>query len=224
MNILTLSGWTQPADALSTLVPGAGSFDYSDHAGPGEAIKALAACRDVPLVIGWSTGGWLAMQAIAAGVLAPRSLLLLASPYQFVNDEGFSDGMGPQTFRQFRQNYDEDPERTASRFHGLVAKGDSDMRGIMARLSHHPDMLDTARWLPWLDALASRNLEDIRLDTPNITLLHGENDAIVPVAQSAHLAARHPQMRRELWQSTCHAPHLHDTERFVNHVKGMYAD
>lgn len=224
MTILTLSGWTQPADALSSLIPGAASFDYSDYAGPNEAIAALARYHEVPFVIGWSTGGWLAMQAIAAGALAPKALLLLATPYQFVSDDHFSDGMGPQTFSQFRQNYSDDPERTARRFHSLVAKGDSDTRGIMERLAHHPHVLDSGRWLPWLDALASRNLEDIRLDTPSIRLLHGENDAIVPVAQSAHLEARHPQMVRELWQNTCHAPHLHDTHRFMSNLKAMYAD
>lgn len=223
MSILTLSGWNYPADGLAQLVPDAQYFEFSDYPGPDEAINALSAYRNVRHVIGWSTGGWLAMQAIHAGVLAPESLLLLATPYQFVSDERFKDGMGPTTFEQFRANYAVDPERTASRFHALIAKGDKDMRGVMSRLSHHAHAADTSRWLPWLDALASRNLAHVRIKTPSITLIHGENDSIVPVVQSAHLQAHHPQMKYELWQNTCHAPHLHDTERFLSHVRGMYA-
>lgn len=222
--ILTLSGWTQPAHALSHLIEGAESFDYSDYATPDAAIAALRIHRGRQTVVAWSTGGWLAMQAIAAGTLAPKSLLLIAPPFQFVNGNGFEEGMGPDTFARFRQNYIADPARTSARFHGLVAKGDRDMRAIMEKLEHHPGVTDTARWLPWLDALAGRALHDIRIGTPHITLIHGMNDAIVPVAQSAHIAARHPQMRLETWKDACHAPHLHDTMRFLHTVKALHAD
>lgn len=223
MSILTLSGWAQPADALSVLIPGAAAFDFSAYGSADSAIDALASYRDAETVIGWSTGGWLAAQAIAQGVIAPRMLVLVAAPFQFVNDGVFKDGMPEFTFRQFRENYKADPARTSGRFHGLVAKGDADMRAIMERLSHHSDVGDVERWLPWLDALAARPLHDIRLTTPHITLLHGENDAIVPVAQTAQWKQRHPQMQVEIWQNTCHAPHLHDTERFLSKLKADHA-
>lgn len=223
MSILTLTGWNQPADALAGLIPGAHGFDYSHYENPDKAIEALRAFHDASTVIGWSQGGWLAMQAIAAGALAPKSLVLIAPAFQFVNDDTFADGMPRDTFMQFRSNYAADPARTASRFHGLIAKGDKHMRAVIDKLSHHEAVTDTARWLPWLDALAATTLHDIRLDTQRMQLIHGDADAIVPVAQSTHLVERHPHMTLSVWKEASHAPHLHDTERFQAIVKAAYA-
>ena len=223
MTILTLSGWTQPSDALTRILPGAVSFDYSEYTDTAQAIDALSAHRSIKTVVAWSLGGWLAMQAIAAGTLAPASLVLIAPAFQFVNDGNFTDGMPHDTFTQFRQNYITDPERTLTRFHGLIAKGDKNMRTVMAHLAHHPEVANTGRWLPWLDALARDTLHEVRIDTPHITLLHGHNDAIVPVAQSTHIKARNPNIQIEIWQDACHAPHLHDSARFKETVKAAYA-
>jgi pimeloyl-ACP methyl ester carboxylesterase len=221
MTILTLSGWTQPSDALSRLIPDAVSFDYSDCASMESTFEGLSAYRDTATIVAWSMGGWLTLQAIAEGVLSPKSLLLIAPPFQFVNDAEFSDGMPPDIFTQFRNNYATDPERTSSRFHGLVAKGDRDARGIMAQLEHHQEVTNTDRWLPWLDMLAERTLHETQVTTPNITLLHGVNDAIVPINQSDHILERHAHLTREVWQDACHAPHLHDTPRFLAVVQAM---
>ncbi|MBA4274438.1 MAG: hypothetical protein C0436_02160 [Alphaproteobacteria bacterium] len=223
MSILTLSGWTQPTNALADHIPGAHGFDYSEYKTPSHAIEALRQFHDTSTIVGWSLGGWLAMRAIAAGALAPKSLVLLAPAFQFVNDDTFIDGMPKDTFAQFRSNYAADPVRTLNRFHGLIAKGDKHMRTVMDKLSHHETVSDTDRWLPWLDALAETSLHDIRLSTRHIHLIHGDADAIVPVAQSAYLLERHPHMTLSVWEGASHAPHLHDTKRFQEIVKTSYA-
>ncbi len=224
MSILTLSGWTQPTNALADIIEGALGFDYSNYVSPEKAIEALQVYKNTPNIVAWSMGGWLALQAIAAGALAPRSLLLIAPPFQFVNDANFHDGMPPDIYAQFRENYATQPERTSTRFHGLVAKGDKYFRAVMERLGHHHEVTNTERWLPWLDRLSQSNLGHIAVNTPKITLIHGEEDAIVPVAQSTHLAKRHPQMQVCVWKEVSHAPHFHDTERFLDSVKAAYVN
>jgi malonyl-CoA O-methyltransferase len=222
MKTLSLSGWTQPADALTPLLPDALTFDYSAYDNADAAIAALAEFRDIPRVVAWSMGGQLALKAVAAGVLAPQKLFLIAPPFQFVNDAGFRDGMDPETFRLFRQNYATAPARTRERFHGLIAKGDRNQRAVMEQLRHHPEIERMERFLPWLDALGVENLRGLKLPAlPHMAILQGANDAIVPVGQARHIHALYPQAILDIWEETAHAPHFSDSVRFNQFLEGQ---
>ncbi|MES2984805.1 MAG: alpha/beta hydrolase [Pseudomonadota bacterium] len=215
MRTLMLSGWAQPVDALGEIAPGAATFDYSAYGSPEASFAGLAALRDVEHLIGWSMGGQLALRAIAAGILAPKHLTLIGAPYRFVG----ADGMGAETFALFRASYEADPARTKTRFHGLVAKGHTDAKRVMGALSHHPQVEETARWLPWLDALAGYDMRDADLaKAPRTLIIHGMNDAIVPHAQAARLAALLPDATVLDWPETGHAPHLEDAAQLRAHV------
>lgn len=216
MKTLTLSGWAQPADALARIVPDSLHFDYSDYANPEASFEGLKQFADVERIVAWSMGGQLALRAIAAGVLKPRKLVLVASAYQFVSEFGMDDF----TFNQFRKNYETDPARAKTRFHGLVAKGDTHAKRILSELDHHHDVENTARWLPWLDDLAAYTLEHTDLSAiPETLILHGEEDAIVPIAQSEKLVKRLKSGILERWKACAHAPHLHDSETFRARIR-----
>lgn len=213
MRRLMLSGWAQPADALKPVAPEALAFDYSAYATPQESFAGLAAFRDAEEVIGWSTGGQLALRAIAAGVLAPRKLTLIGVPYQFVSGQGIL-GMDPLTFEQFRTNFATNPARTKNRFHALVAKGDEDASRVLGQLTHHPEVENTARWLPWLDELGRHSLSGTRVShVPQTLIVHGMSDAIVPHGQAQLLANLLPNATVRLWENVGHAPHLHNPEK-----------
>lgn len=210
MSSLILSGWTQPIDALAAIAPDAQQFDYSRYDSPEASFEGLENFKHTQHVIAWSMGGQLALRAIAAGVLAPEHLTLIAAPYQFVGQ----GGMDPLTFEQFRANYARNPARTKTRFHGLVAKGDKDFSRVMEMLGHHPEVENTARWLPWLDDLGQASLAGMDLSAaPPTLLLHGTEDHIVPFGQSARLAAQLPQVELSCWDEVGHAPHVHDATR-----------
>ena len=219
MQTLTLSGWTQPVDALFDVVPHAISFDYSDYPDADAAIEGLSVFKDMKGIVAWSMGANLLLRAISANALAPEHVLLIAPPYQFVNRDGFVDGMDTVTFSQFRNNYAHDTQRTVDRFHALIAKGDSKGKEVMKQLHHHPAVTDTGRWLPWLDALGIETLKNLTLPAiPRVKLLHGENDHITPVAQSCYIQALIANIKVERWQDVGHAPHLHDAARFRDWV------
>ena len=209
MSTLILSGWAQPADALAHLAPAAMTFDYSDYANAEAAIEALRKLRPTHIV-GWSMGGQLALRAMAAGALMPKHLTLIAAPHRFVGEQG----MGAETFRLFRESYANDPARTKTRFHGLIAKGDLAFRQVMELLGHHPKVEEVARWLPWLDDLAAHELNTAALaNLPPTLIIHGMNDQIVPHAQGAQLARLLPNAQLNSWAEVGHAPHVHDAAR-----------
>jgi len=219
MASLMLSGWAQPANSLRMLDANANTFDYSDHS-PERAIEELKNFKHAQRVIAWSTGGLLAIHAIAQGILKPSHLTLIAAPYQFVSGNGVK-GMDPLTFGQFRGNYETDPARTKSRFHALVAKGDAKTGEVLKQLQHHPEVENTARWLPWLDYLKAHSLAEATLDNlPPTLIIHGMKDAVVPHSQSQLLADKLPQVTLSVWENVGHAPHLHDAERLRAEIVG----
>jgi pimeloyl-[acyl-carrier protein] methyl ester esterase len=216
MKTLTLSGWTQPADALSRIVPDSLHFDYSEYPNPEASFEGLKHYADAERIVAWSMGGQLALRAIAAGVLNPKKLVLIAVPYQFVGEHGMDDF----TFKQFRTNYAEDTARSKTRFHGLIAKGDKHHKRIVEDLSHHPEVENTNRWLPWLDDLSAFNVKSIDLSrVPAPLIIHGANDVIVPFRQSEALANHLNSDIFERWEECGHAPHLHDTEKCIQKLQ-----
>jgi len=219
--IVTLSGWTQPADAISkALNINAEAFDYSHYASPEQMFEALKSHRETPHIIAWSLGGQLVMRAIAEGVLAPSYVTLIATPYQFVSDASFKSGMDPLTFQQFRANYAQNAARSKERFKALIAKGDSKFRDVMEATRHHEAVEDTARWLPWLDDLGnySHAASNAQYSGMKIQIIHGMEDAITPVAQTEAWHRHHPEIGIYRWQGAAHAPHLHDADRLRNHL------
>lgn len=217
MSVLTLSGWGTPADSVANaLGAGAAVFDYSNYASLEESLAGLKKFRDAEHVIGWSLGGQLALHALAAGAINPARLTLIATPFQFVRGGAVTQGMDRFTFDTFRSNYAVDPARTATRFNGLVAKGDRQMRAIMSRLDLHPEVEDTGRWMPWLDALDHQPASALALKSaPRTTIIHGAEDTIVPVAQAQLLAQLLPGAEVKIWEGVAHAPHLHDAARLM---------
>lgn len=210
MKTLLLSGWAQPAGALAHLAPEADTYDYTQHRTAEDAIVALQQFKGHDAVIGWSLGGQLALRAIAAGMLAPKRLTLIAAPAKFVGE----NGMGAETFTLFRESYAKDPARTKDRFRGLIAKDDARARTVMTALEDHPQVEDTSRFLPWLDALERFDVTTLDLSrAPRTLILHGMNDRIVPYVQGEILAERLPHAVLRGMAGVGHAPHLSEPER-----------
>lgn len=217
MKTLALSGWSQPSDALARVFPGEHvTFDYSDYPSPEASFAALKKqFGQTEYIIGWSMGGQLALRAIAEGVLKPKHLTLLASPWQFVSDYG----MGARTFELFRDTYARDAANHKERFHALIAKGDAHESRILRELTHHGDVENTDRWLPWLDMLGSYSLDNADLSRlPPTLLIQGKNDTIVRYPQALKFKSMLPQITLSTWENAGHAPHLHDTTRLMEEI------
>lgn len=222
LNILTISGWTQPHDALHVLVPHAEALDYAKATSLQE-VAALPKSQTYDLIIGWSLGGVLARELLTHSALNSKALVLLSTPYQFVADEQMPHAMGPTTFEQFYGNYSADAKRTSGRFHALVASGDSKQKDVMSALKHHPDVLESEVWLPWLDYLRSYSSADRKYDLPATLMLHGEKDAIISHAQAPVLADMLNAKLISLPEAG-HAPHLHDADVVRAYITTFYKE
>lgn len=212
-DILTFSGWTQPSDALRPIAPDATYVDYARAANVNE-VAGLLPQHEVDLVIGWSLGGIVARQLIRQGALKAKALVLIASPYQYVQSAAIKSAMPQDTFDLFYANYRDDTQRTVSRFHGLLVKGDSRMKELYGLLGHHPAVEDTAIWLPWMDFLHSYSAEhEDYSGLPPVLLIHGRQDVVVPYAQSELMQQKLSSSQLLTLEDSAHTPHLHAPEQ-----------
>ncbi len=210
MRTVTLSGWGQPHDALAQLVPGAEHIDYAHAANATEAMRMLAA-HQPERIIGWSLGGQLAVRAIAAKMIQPKQLVLIAVPYQFVA----GDALGRETFAKFFANYQANPRRTLHKAWELLHYEDARSDYIADQLAAlDKDAVLAKDWLRWLSLLEHFSCEALDFNHfPNTLLVHGKRDKVVEPSQSARMAARIKNSRLELWEDCGHAPHWHDAAR-----------
>lgn len=211
MRTVTLSGWGQPHDALSRLAPGSVAIDYAHASNAAEAIRMIASLAGkAERVIGWSLGGQLAVRAVAEGAIAPKQLVLIATPYQFV-----ADGWGRDTFDKFFANYKTNPRRTLHKAWDLLHYEDAQSDYIRDQLAaFDKDAVLAKDWLRWLSILEHFSCDTLDFaHFPPTMLVHGAKDVVVPPENSQRMAARLPAARRELWEGCGHAPHLHDAPR-----------
>lgn len=221
MRTLALSGWGQPHDALATIAADATHLDYARHESVDVALAQIAeAARSHDTVIGWSLGGQLAVRAIATGLMRPRKLVLIGTPFEFVKD-GRNGTMGRMTYDKFRGNYASHPERTLRKAYELILHGDRNAERIRGYLERHDRQAVLAKnWLAWLDRLGGLSAGALDLaHFPDTLLVHGANDAVVEHAQARRFAEALPQSTLAIWEGCGHAPHWHNPEALAQLIR-----
>lgn len=215
VSVLALSGWGQPHDALEAVAPGARHVDYAGGTLE-QAMDTLAGYADARTVIGWSMGGMLAVRAVAAGVLRPERLVLIATPYQFARTPARALGMPQDVLAQYRENFVRSPERTLQKSYALIAHGDARAERVQPQLQAARARLPGHDWLYWLDVLAAGSAQGLDLQGfPPTVLVHGDRDAVIRLEQSEAFARALPQAALHVFEGCGHAPHWHDGARLM---------
>jgi pimeloyl-[acyl-carrier protein] methyl ester esterase len=151
---------------------------------------------------------------VAEGLLRPKKLALIATPFQFVATPEKSLGMGRDTYAKFRANYAKHPERALMKGWELIHKDDVNAAAVRAHLAQHdPQAVLQKDWLRWLDILDGFTFEGAALaHFPPTLLLHGDRDLVAEHAQSERFAQALPEARLITYKGAGHAPHWHDTK------------
>lgn len=212
MKTLALSGWGQPPDALASLLPEATHLAYAHCDSVEAALAAIAdTARGYDRVVGWSLGGQLLVRAIAARMMQPKRLVLIAAPFQFV-DSGGGLGMGPASFAQFSHNFLHHPLRTLHKAWELIAHSDRHadiIRSQMAEFSK--DAVLAHDWMAWLSRLEGFSCEGLDFSGfPPTLIVQGGQDLVVEPGQAQRFAALIPKATLKLLPECGHAPHWHD--------------
>lgn len=224
VSAVTLTGWGQPHDALADIAPGARHVDYAAQDTVEGVFSLLAReIEEAELLIGWSMGGQMAVRAIVEGVIAPKKLVLIATPYRFIRGEN-GIGMDPLIYAQFLDNYRGSPARTLHKSYALIAHHDRNGEVVREKLQRAHARQPQHDWLPWLERLGAYDCDALDFSRlPPTLLLHGKNDAVVGYEQSERFAAELPDARLELWEGCGHAPHWHDKDKAMKIIQEFAA-
>jgi pimeloyl-ACP methyl ester carboxylesterase len=214
MNIVTFSGWGQAPDSLDNIAPNANHIKYRDFADVDSVFTSIANVK-CDVLIGWSLGGQLALRAVDNGVLKPKLIVLLATPFQFLSGKGFKSGMDGDTFHSFEMNFQNNPEATLEQFALLIAKNDSEAKRIITYLKAQPKQ-NPDKWAHWLEELRNFSCSKLNFtNMPKTIAIHGRDDTIVDVAQAGILHPLIADYTCHVFEKCGHAPHLHDEKKVI---------
>ncbi len=168
------------------------------------------------IVIGWSLGGLFAQQWASSFPETIKGLVLCATTPCFVEKAAWTAGISPLVFQKFVHDLQIEPEKTRQTFLFLQAKGDRSAKLMLQKLKQLPSCFETAcleylkQGLYWLGAMDTRLLVK-KIAVPTY-LIHGQNDALMPVAASHYLAENIAGSCHVSWIPECgHVPFWDET-------------
>ncbi len=190
-----------------------------------QALDALG--RTLPgraIVVGWSLGGMLATRYAALHPQRVERLVTVAANGSFTARGEWPAAMDPATFRRFRRQFADDPQRALRQFVALQAQGDDDERQVARSLRVQqpepgPGWLTALDWLGELD-----NRESLaRLPVRSLHVL-GEGDQLVPSAAAADLESLVPGAQVRVLPGAGHAPQVSRPDELVQAIADYLRD
>lgn len=188
-------------------------------------LQTMAAVPPGAVVLGWSLGGLVALEAALRMPQRLRGLILANSTPRFITAEDWSCAMPLEQLGQFAQDLAEDYHATLQNFLSLQVRGDESARACLRQLRDslfvHGEA-DTASLATGLEILKDSDLRPALKEVSVPTLvLAGGYDRLTPAAASQYLAAYIPGARLELFSKSAHAPFISHTDAFVTAVLGF---
>lgn len=222
MNVFALSGWAQRAASLDAVLPeNAVKVDYGDCTSVEQVFRRItgSGLAQPDVAVGWSLGGQLLVRATAAGVIAPKKLVLLGAPYQLVADKQFRKGKPKMVVAASRLALQANAGLMLREFQAeFLAQGDSNAAAIRAVAPQYLALGEGMHWLFWFDELAHFSCAGLDFGGfPPTHIIHGQRDAVIPYANAAAFAERIAAASLHALPECGHAPHWHDAN-FVKQV------
>jgi len=176
------------------------------------------------LILGWSLGALLALNIASRHPTKIAGLVLIGASPRFAAGKDWIHGMDPAVVAAFKTSYEEHPRATLKRFLALQVLGDSARNSVKSVLEPH--LLSNEEALPalslGLEILATADLRDRLPITTPCSLLHGERDALMPLAAAHMLHSRLPRSRLIILPESGHAPLFADTAALAALIRKTY--
>ena len=210
-------------------LPGHGlSAPQGPSCGLAELARAcLPLLEEDSLVLGWSLGGLVALELARLAPEGVAGLVLVGATPRFAAGADWPHGMAPALLAAFRTQLAEDAPRTLQRFLALQVRGDEAGRGLLRRLQAIAAQAPSPDPAALASGLAILEESDLRPALAEINcpalLIHGEADALVPVAAAEHLATTLPRARLHRLAHTGHAPFLSRSGDFLRCLEAFAA-
>jgi pimeloyl-[acyl-carrier protein] methyl ester esterase len=197
------------------------SFSYRD------AVLELIKEKGLNQVIlaGWSMGTLVALQAALELPQIIQGLILISGTCKFVSDTQYPGGIPAVPIIRMKKRLNKNAGHTTKDFYKLMFSDQEQTAGlaeqaITSRLENGR-IWDISEAQAGLDFLLETDLRSELKDIACPTLLlHGEQDAICPLAGAVHIQQQMPCARLVSYPGTGHIPFLTNPEDFQRDLEG----
>jgi len=173
------------------------------------------------LLVGWSLGGMLAMQIAVAFPQRIAALALISTTPRFKTTENWPHGSSEDQFKGFGEAVTSGSPKALNRFFALMLHGDEisrrDYNQIAKAAIDREKSVSRSGLEGGLALLEKLDLRQLitKIKQPTL-LMHGENDAVIPVQAGIWLAEQFEDKSREteIFDNCGHAPFLTQPEQF----------
>lgn len=222
--VLLLSGWAHGEEALSPVseaLAGCGQVESfslaassSGHAAQDDISSYARTVSnhldkwDEPArLVGWSTGGMLAIEAAALHPEKVACLVLLSATARFCSTDGYPSGVKPAVLRAMIRSLRKNPEGVVSDFISRALKPMSVSEDVLETRAQAALACGVEPLALGLEYLAETDLRH-RLDSIAVPclIIHGKLDMIVPFEAAEFLHSNISGSRMELLASAGHCP------------------
>lgn len=169
---------------------------------------------DNEVVIGWSLGGQVAIRLIEKQILKPKLLILIATPFQYVQNETNKIGVMPSNFESFKNVLYFDSIEALKYLAYLSAGGDENSDDVILNMNNDKP---TENLINWLDELKDFSCFDISFKNfPKTIYICGDSDAVIDCLQYEYFQERIENFELKVIKNCGHAPHFSHKEDFLN--------
>ncbi len=228
--ILSFCGWGQSSQSLNPLflkfflTHQIVNFDYTKFSNIAECFSAvqnlikLEETFNPEVIVGWSLGGQIACRLVVKGILKPKLLILISTPFQFVKSRLISVAMPKKSFDTFRQNFENNFSKTLEKFSLLMMLNDKRAKELARNLNITQENYQNLVF--WLDELSRFSCYDLDftkfpIDTKTL-ILQGEDDLVVHQSQALIFANKINNSRLEILPQCGHCPHITNFTQLEN--------
>ena len=131
MKILIISGFLQNPHLLANILPYQSEILYY-HQNDLLTLQKKLLGKKFDYVIGWSLGGQIALSLTS--YLEIKKLILIATPYNFVNHHNYNLGVTSENFANFSNLLNNNFDKLLNNFNNLIAYGDNKQKEIILKL------------------------------------------------------------------------------------------
>lgn len=167
---------------------------------------------DNEVVIGWSLGGQVAVRLIEKQILKPKLLILIATPFQYVQNETNKIGVMPSNFESFRNVLNFDSIEALKYLAYLSAGGDENSDDVILNMNNKSN----DNLVNWLDELDFSCFNISFKNFPKTIYICGDSDAVIDCSQYKYFQERIENFELKVIKNCGHAPHFSHKNDFLN--------
>ena len=198
------------------------ALDYLQNKNFEDLLTQDLKAYDNEVVIGWSLGGQVAIRLIEKQILKPKLLILIATPFQYVQNEKNKIGIEKHNFDSFKNVLRLDVIEALKYLAFLSAGGDENPTAVIENMEPIKNISNLESWFQellesWFQELKDFSCFDVDFKNfPKTVYICGDGDAVVNCSQYKYFKKRIADFELQIMFNCGHAPHFSHKNEFLN--------